>query len=143
MDTPFDSFTQAIRVLVVEDNIDHHKLLSIWFRMIGLSIETASDGQEALFKLNASPFDIVFLDCQLPRMDGYAMVQELRRQEGNQRHIPVVALTAYALAGDREKCLEYGMDDYISKPCSLPDIVAMIRKWVILNPHSARLVSQD
>lgn len=73
-------------------------------------------------------YDLIFMDCQMPVMDGYEATRKIREAEGNEKHTPIIAMTAYAMQGDREKCMEAGMDDYISKPISL-DVV-----YKFLNP---------
>ena len=76
------------------------------------------------------PYDVVFMDCQMPEMDGFAAALEIRRREASGRRLPIIALTADAMAGTREECLAAGMDDYVAKPVKLEHLVAALKNWV-------------
>jgi CheY-like chemotaxis protein len=104
------------RILVVEDNHVNQKVVTAVLRKRGFSIELANDGQEALNKLeNSAPFDLVLMDVQMPVLDGLEATR-LIRKEARWSHLPIIAMTAHAMNGDKERCLEAGMNGYISKP---------------------------
>ena len=93
--------------------------------------ETATNGKEVMAAIDRQPFDLVFLDIQMPEMDGYEATQTIRAQEMHTgRHLPIIAMTANAMVGDREKCLEAGACDYLSKPVSLPMLKASLIRWI-------------
>jgi signal transduction histidine kinase/DNA-binding response OmpR family regulator/HPt (histidine-containing phosphotransfer) domain-containing protein len=120
------------RVLLVEDNYANQKVAEGMLRKLGLEVEVVEDGAEALQCLQKGGYDLVLMDCQMPVMDGYQATQELRRHEQRARHrrIPVVAMTAGALAGDRERCMAAGMDDYLAKPVRMDALSKSLSHWL-------------
>jgi CheY-like chemotaxis protein/HPt (histidine-containing phosphotransfer) domain-containing protein len=108
----------CLRLLVVEDNTSNQMVMRCLLEKLGHEYEVAADGQSALDRLALDRFDAVLMDCQMPGMDGYTATREIRagRVSGLDVHIPIIALTAYAMPADRKKCLDSGMDDYVSKP---------------------------
>jgi signal transduction histidine kinase/CheY-like chemotaxis protein len=115
-------------VLVVEDNPVNQRLAIRLLEKLGYTVEAANNGQEAVDMVLASEYSVVLMDCQMPVMDGFAAVEEIRRRESN-RHTPIVALTARAMKEDEEKCLAAGMDAYMSKPVQLAKLESMVRHW--------------
>ncbi len=117
-------------MLVAEDSPVNQIVAVRALERCGCRAQVAADGREALRALATRRYDAVLMDCQMPEMDGYAATAELRRLEQGARHTPVIAMTAYAMKGDLEKCLEAGMDDYISKPMRYQALVDTLRRWV-------------
>jgi CheY-like chemotaxis protein/HPt (histidine-containing phosphotransfer) domain-containing protein len=109
--------------------------------MLGCRVDVANNGCEALGALARDDYDLVFMDCQMPEMDGYAATRAIREQEsegnGGGKHLAIVALTAHAMDGDREKCLAAGMDDYLTKPFQLDALIAMLGRWLPASPEAS------
>jgi CheY-like chemotaxis protein/HPt (histidine-containing phosphotransfer) domain-containing protein len=122
----------AGRVLVVEDNPVNQAVVKKMLEKAGLSPITANDGMEAMEAMQQEQFDVVLMDCQMPRMDGYEATEAIRNREAvhGLMRTPVIAMTANAMAGDREKCLAVGMDDYLSKPVKPAQLENMLRQWL-------------
>jgi len=118
-----------VDVLLVEDNVDNRDLMLLLLEEIGYSTCWAANGQSALEHLAERDFDIVLMDCQMPIMDGYEATRQLRRREGDQKRTVVIGLTAHSMEGDRQKCLEAGMDDYLSKPIMEEDLARIYQIW--------------
>ncbi|HEX5011703.1 MAG TPA: MASE1 domain-containing protein [Planctomycetota bacterium] len=125
---PEDESPIAARVLLVEDNAVNLKVVARLLQSFGCTVQTAENGQQALERLTPGRFDVVLMDAQMPVMDGYAATREIRRVHGKAAP-PVLALTANALYGDRERCLEAGMSDYLSKPVRPAELRAALRRW--------------
>jgi signal transduction histidine kinase/DNA-binding response OmpR family regulator len=117
-------------VLVAEDNYVNQQVALEILKSLGCSVQVAADGEQAVTLAETVAYDLVLMDCRMPRMDGYAATQEIRRREGDLRHTPIIAMTASAMSGDRERCLEAGMDDYISKPIDPESVRNVLRRWV-------------
>jgi CheY-like chemotaxis protein len=118
------------RILVVEDSPVNQRVQRRILERIGFTGDTVNNGEEALAALARQPYDIVLMDCQMPGLDGYAATREIRRRETNGRRTVIIGVTAHALNGDREECLEIGMDDYVAKPVAPEDLAATLEKWV-------------
>ncbi len=117
-------------VLVVEDNPVNQLVARGMLAHLGYAADVANNGLEALDALASADYAAVLMDCQMPEMDGFTATVEIRRREGKDRHTPIIALTAGAVSGDRQKCLDAGMDDYLSKPIKPDDLDAVIVKWL-------------
>jgi CheY-like chemotaxis protein len=118
------------RVLVVEDNAVNQKLAVWMLEKLGCAVDVASDGSVGVEMAMQHPYAAIFMDCQMPEMDGFEATQEIRRREGSGARRAIVAMTANAMRGDREKCLDAGMDDYISKPISKKELLQALRRHV-------------
>ena len=116
---------RALRVLAAEDNPVNQRVLRRLLERLGCSVDLASDGAEAVSRLESGEYDLVLMDCQMPGIDGFEATRRIRSLAGSKARIPIVAVTAHALEGDRERCLAAGMDDYVTKPLR-PDSLARI-----------------
>ena len=118
----------SARVLVVEDNIINQKVAKHNLERLGCSVNVAGNGKEAVEIINVMPYDLVFMDCEMPVLDGFEATQQIRKLNPR-KNIPIIAMTARALKGDREKCLAAGMDAYLSKPVSPEDFESILKDW--------------
>ncbi len=119
-----------LRVLLAEDNRINQIVGSAMLRSLGCSVDIANNGKEALKMSVSQSYDILFMDCQMPEMDGYEATREIRRRDAESRRIPIVAMTANAMTVDKERCLEAGMDDFLTKPIDEEELSAVMRKWI-------------
>src|SRR3954447_11357857 len=117
-------------VLVAEDNSVNQVVIETMLRQRGLEVDLANDGLEALARLDPERHVAVFMDCQMPNLDGYETTARIRAEEPEDRHVPIVAMTAHAFEGDRERCLRAGMDDYLSKPLRAADLDPVLERWI-------------
>lgn len=123
----------AARILVAEDYPANQILVQRFLLGFGCHVTIANDGAEAVKAFAQEAFDLIFMDCQMPVMDGYQAATEIRRLEsilGNNQRIPIIALTAHALTGDRAKCLHAGMDEWVTKPFTRQDLNEALQKWL-------------
>ena len=128
-----DARKKRSRILLVEDNSVNRMLALHLLKKFGFQADAVTDGKAALAHLNAHPCDLVLMDIQMPEMDGFETTRAIRKggAEIRDRHIPIIAMTAHAMEGDRERCLEAGMDDYISKPISPEQLFDAITRHLV------------
>lgn len=117
-------------VLLAEDNAFNQKVALAMFKKLGLTADIANNGLEVLDKLSQTPYAMIFMDCEMPLMDGYQATTKIRAQEqNNTQHIPIIAMTAHSSPEDRENCLTAGMDDYVSKPFKIDELQTILARW--------------
>ena len=120
-------------VLVVEDNTINQKVLKSMLGRLQLKVDIADNGEQAIELLNRRrnyQYDLIFMDCQMPVMDGFEATRQIRKSQLKESHTPIIAVTANAMSGDEKLCLEAGMNDYLSKPINLDQVRAAVYKWV-------------
>lgn len=132
-------FTRA-RILIAEDNPVNQKIALKQLEKLGYRADSVANGNEVLHALSQIPYDLLLMDCQMPDLDGFEATALIRRSRSlTHPMIPIIAMTANAMTGDRERCLSAGMDDYVSKPTQIEALGQVIEKWLELKPaHSTR-----
>jgi CheY-like chemotaxis protein len=122
----------GLKILLAEDNAVNELVATQRLEMWGCEVEAVSNGVEALRALESGDYDVVLMDVQMPEMDGFEATARLREREMTTGvHVPVIAMTAHAMQGDRERCLDSGMDDYLSKPLNAEEMLAKLRQWAL------------
>ncbi|MBX9723316.1 MAG: response regulator, partial [Candidatus Obscuribacterales bacterium] len=130
---PAMPMSESSLILIAEDNPVNQKVALLQLKNLGFNGHTVSNGQEAVDAVMTGKYALVLMDCQMPEMDGFLATKEIRKYEVQHgRHVPVIAMTAHAMDGDRERCISAGMDDYISKPVDAKKLQNVLIKW--LNP---------
>jgi len=135
--------TRSLRILIVEDDKVNLMVLALMLKEKGHCIESASNGSEALLLHAKNQYDAIFMDIQMPIMDGLEATVKIREREGERRHTPIIALTAYALVGDREKFLSYGLDEYIPKPIKMGELFQLLETVVNRSMPDNRLSAES
>ena len=117
---------------LAEDNRVNQMVAVAVLKKLGYQVDIAANGLEALAALRARPYDLVLMDCQMPEMDGFEATAAVRASAPAELNtqVPIVALTAHAMKGDRERCLAAGMDDYLAKPLQIDEVKAVLRRWL-------------
>jgi CheY-like chemotaxis protein len=123
-----------LRVLVAEDNVVNQRLTRLQLQKLGLTADLAADGHEVLEAVERVHYDVILMDCQMPELDGFEATRRLRAG-GRHPHVRIIAMTANAMNGDRERCLAAGMDDYLSKPTRLDDLRAVLVRCAPVEPR--------
>lgn len=122
-----------LHVLVAEDNITNQDVFSAMLAKFGCRVDIAVTGVDAKDKFISLKPDIILMDCQMPKMDGYQATREIRKHEATLgTHTPIIAITAHAMTDDKEKCRNAGMDDFLTKPFMMGDLLEILKKWA---PH--------
>ncbi len=124
-----EQIRQGVRILLAEDNLINQKVARKIIEKKNYALDIVNNGKEAYKAALRQHYDVILMDVQMPVMDGIEATQKIRTKLGQHRHVPIIAMTAHAMKGDREKCLAAGMDDYISKPIKPDDLYAIIEKW--------------
>ncbi len=127
-----ETIKRKTRILVVDDNPTNQAVARVLLRKFGFASEFANNGEEAILAIQGSVFDLVFMDCQMPIMDGYEATRLIRSGAAGEKNktLPVIAMTAQAMKGDRQQCLDAGMDDYLAKPVKPTLLNDILDKWL-------------
>jgi len=120
---------KAVRILLAEDNPMNQKLAVILLRRAGYSVHAVENGCKAVEALKHTVYNLILMDVQMPVMNGFQATNAIRQMEDEKKHIPIIAMTAHAMKGDKERCLQAGMDDYVSKPIEPRDLFRTIDQW--------------
>lgn len=133
---------QLLKILVVDDNPTNQAVAGMILKKLGYTCHTAENGKKALSKVTTGHWDFVLMDCQMPVMDGYQATRKIRLHEAEfeKKRLPIIAMTAQAMKGDRQKCIDAGMDDYLAKPIKAEKLNQMLEKWL---SHSANPITGD
>ena len=123
-----------LTVLVAEDNETNQAVVNSMLKKLGCRVSIASNGREGVDAVSTSSYDLIFMDCQMPVMDGYEATRQIRKQE-KFKEMPVIAMTANAMKGDKEKVLAAGMNDHIPKPFKIDTMYATLAKWIKPGKH--------
>lgn len=120
----------STRVLVVEDNPVNRRVAQRMLERLGCDVGLADNGRAAVQLAQSTPYDVIFMDCLMPDMDGYEATRELRRLHDGKARVPIIALTGHSAEQERDRCLQAGMDDFISKPVSMESFSTVLKAWL-------------
>ena len=118
------------RVLLVEDDDGVRESMSLMLSALGYAVDTAIDGAEGLAAATEEDYDLILMDCQMPRMNGYEATMEIRRREAGRRHVPIIGVTGFVLESERDRGMEAGMDEFLIKPISMATLAAILESGV-------------
>ncbi len=121
---------KATRILIVEDNLTNQLVAKGILEKLAFHTDIADNGRKCLEKLKENSYDLILMDCQMPEMDGFEATRAIRKMQSASSKTTIIAMTANAMQGDREKCIEAGMDDYIAKPIEPQVLADMMEKWL-------------
>jgi CheY-like chemotaxis protein len=141
--TQFPVFARPLRILIAEDNAVNQRLVRRVLEKLGHSADIAVNGSQAIDAAGRTDYDLILMDCQMPEVDGYEATRHIREQQGSTRHTPIIAMTANVLVGDRERCLECGMDDYLPKPIDIRTLALAVERWSAVSRTGPESVDAD
>jgi CheY-like chemotaxis protein len=122
---------RGAHILVAEDNLLNQKVVTHMLTRLGHSVQIVSDGRQAVDAARRGRYDVILMDCQMPEMSGYDAARVIRRHGGSAAWLPIIALTANAMSTDRQRCIDAGMDDYITKPVNIATLAKVLDKWLL------------
>jgi CheY-like chemotaxis protein/HPt (histidine-containing phosphotransfer) domain-containing protein len=131
------------RILLAEDNPVNQRVALGNLRKLGYEADVVANGLEVLDAMEIKRYDIILMDCHMPELDGYEVTREIRQREKNGRHVWIIAMTANVMVGDREKCLDAGMDDYVSKPLRRPELRTALERFTVDHNATPAPVAPD
>ncbi|MBU8922569.1 MAG: response regulator [Bacteroidales bacterium] len=118
------------RILLAEDNRVNQKIACLMLEKAGFCVDVVEDGLQATEAVESRSYDLILMDCMMPGMDGYKATAKIRRMNGAKSRIPIIALTANTMMGDRDRCIEAGMDDFLPKPINRSGMLEIIDRWI-------------
>ena len=129
--TPDAGARKRVRILVADDQAVNRMLTMRQLERLGVEVDVVESGRQALEAMSRTSYDLVFMDCHMPEMDGFEATEEIRRREGEGRRTPIIALTASVVGPDRARCVEAGMDGFLLKPVKEPELRRVLSHWII------------